>query len=275
MILLFDKNIATVTEAEVKPYVGYQEFGVEASCAPVEEEETQEASEEEAKGPEESEESRQNRWREAMEEEYRQKITTAEQILDQAKAEAEKLREEARQEGRKDGFEEGKRLGYTEGYADGEREAMESHREACQKELDDLQNHIAETIRDMGNQKNKVLEKYLDNLKDISLAVAEKIIQTSLKSSSEIIKRMIVVSTEKLKKVAWAKIYVGRSGTGLNVQGDTELLHELTKLSDNVKIVVMNEEPGTCIIELPSEIIDVSVGTQLENIRGILENARL
>ena len=41
-----------------------------------------------------------------------------------------------------------------------------------------------------------------------------------------------------------------------------------------MKIVVMEEEPGTCIIELPSEIIDLSTGTQLENIRGILENAR-
>ena len=37
----------------------------------------------------------------------------------------------------------------------------------------------------------------------------------------------------------------------------------------------MEEESGTCIVELPNEIIDVSAGTQLENISGILENARL
>ena len=70
-------------------------------------------------------------------------------------------------------------------------------------------------------------------------------------------------------------IYIGKEEPGINIQGDAELIHELSKLSENVKIVVMEEESGTCIVELPNEIIDVSAGTQLENIRGILENARL
>jgi flagellar assembly protein FliH len=31
--------------------------------------------------------------------------------------------------------------------------------------------------------------------------------------------------------------------------------------------------PGTCIIELPDQIIDASASTQIENIRGIMKSA--
>lgn len=43
-----------------------------------------------------------------------------------------------------------------------------------------------------------------------------------------------------------------------------------------MKIIMMeNSEEGTCIIELPDEIVDASVSTQLENIKDVLNNARL
>ena len=294
MTLLFELDEEAYAPREVKPFEGYREFTVHPQKkqeeADVDTKEGQEPLEapsdtdfeprepdEEQKEQEEEETQREKRRiLETCEAECQERLRQAEEILNTAREEADKMREEALSEGRQAGYEEGLKSGYDEGYADGEQKALESHREACEQELEALRSQVADTIRDMGHLKEKMLEKYLDNLKDISLAVAEKIVQTSLKSSSEIIKRMIVVSTEKLKKVAWAKIYIGRGDdSGLSVRGDSELIHELTKLSDNVKIVVMDEEPGTCIIELPSEIIDVSAGTQLENIKGILENARL
>lgn len=281
MTLFFEKVDEKAIPGIVKPYVPEVEFltddPVKEPGIVAESEEAESAGDGESPVVDAEAKVREaeEKWKAVYEEEYKRKIAQAEEILNAAQEEAVRLREEAGRTGREEGYEAGKQEGYDEGYADGERRALEAHRENCQRELDRLQDQVTGTIRDMGNLKDKVLEQYLDNLKDISLAVAEKIIHTSLKSSGEIIKRMIVVSTEKLKKVAWAKIYIGRNESGINIQGDAELMHELTKLSDNVKIVVMNEEPGTCIIELPNEIIDVSAGTQLENIRGILENARL
>ena len=59
------------------------------------------------------------------------------------------------------------------------------------------------------------------------------------------------------------------------MSADTEFVNALAHLSDNVKIVSMdNDEAGVCIIELPNEIIDASVNTQLENIKDILNNGR-
>ena len=45
----------------------------------------------------------------------------------------------------------------------------------------------------------------------------------------------------------------------------------LAGLSDHIKIIPMaDDESGTCIIEMPDEIIDASASTQLNNLRDIL-----
>lgn len=196
------------------------------------------------------------------------RLWKAEALLERAREEAENIRQEAYEEGFEQGKEEGRQAGREAAY--------QEEQQTIKEELHNLAQKIGQYAADMEIQKEKVLEEYLDDLKNISLAIGEKIVQTSLKSSSEVIKRMIVAATEKLKKTAWAKIYVARTNEELDIQGDLQLLKELAKLSDNVKIVVMEDaEPGTCIIELPQEIIDISTGTQMENIRDILNNARL
>ena len=131
-------------------------------------------------------------------------------------------------------------------------------------------------LQSVAVEKEKLLEQYVDDRKKISLAIAEKIVQTSLQSSSDIIKRMILAATDKITKKQWAKIYITKCNTGVSMEVDAEFLEALSRLSDNVKIVTMdNGEEGTCIIELPDEIIDASVGTQLENIKDILNNVRV
>ena len=50
-----------------------------------------------------------------------------------------------------------------------------------------------------------------------------------------------------------------------------QLAKALSHVSDRVRLTPMTEEEsGTCIIEMPDEIIDASVSTQLENIRTVL-----
>jgi flagellar assembly protein FliH len=57
-------------------------------------------------------------------------------------------------------------------------------------------------------------------------------------------------------------------------QVPASLASALAALSDRVRIVpVAGDEPGTCIIEMPDEIVDASAETQLNNIRGIVMNA--
>lgn len=188
----------------------------------------------------------------------------ADRIISDAREQAELLREQA--------YNEGKESGQQDGF----REAHEEQRALLDEELLQLRKYITEIVNDVSHEKDKVLEQYIDDLKRISLAVAEKIIQTSLQSSSDIIKRMILSATDKIRKKQWAKIYVTKCGTGISMEVDTEFLEALSGLSDNIKLITMdNGEDGTCIIELPDEIIDASVSTQLENIKDILNNVRV
>lgn len=188
----------------------------------------------------------------------------ADQIISDAREQAAYLREQA--------YNEGKEAGQQDGF----QAAHEEQRELLDEELANLRRYITDIVNDVSHEKDKILEQYIDDLKRISLAVAEKIIQTSLQSSSDIIKRMILSATDKIRKKQWAKIYVTKCDTGISMEVDTEFLEALSALSDNIKLITMdNGEDGTCIIELPDEIIDASVSTQLENIKDILNNVRV
>ncbi|WP_347562711.1 FliH/SctL family protein [Clostridium sp. HBUAS56010] len=199
---------------------------------------------------------------------YEKAQRESEEILSSAGEEAEKICIEAK--------ENGYREGYDAGLLEGTDKAYQDHKMELDQQLEQFKTEFKASIENVTREKDKLLEKYIDDLKKITMSIAEKVIQTSLKSSGEIIKRMIVSAAGKLKKTQWVKIYVSQKDAGMMIQGDVGLLNELSHVSGNIKIISMDHaEDGTCIIELPEEVIDVSVNTQIENIKGILNNARL
>lgn len=151
-------------------------------------------------------------------------VRQAERILEDARKGAARIEEEA--------WQEAYRKGEKEGYKEGVKKAMEENSRRFEEELNDLKQKIARYVKDVGDEKEKLLEQYIDNLKNIALAIGEKIVQTSLKSSEDVIERMILAATEKLKKSAWAKIYIGSGREMLDIQGDAEFLRSLSNLAD-------------------------------------------
>ena len=174
-----------------------------------------------------------------------------------AKAEAEK--ELARADGYRQGYGEGLRQARVEGAAQ-----IEEHRK-----------QEAERIRSFLEQaaaaRDSLLEQAQNELCELSLAVAEKVIHISLRTSRDVIARMIQVATEKLKRREWVHIYVGGYEARDLAQITPELTTALAGLSEHIKIIPMSDdELGACIIEMPDEIIDASASTQLNNIRDVL-----
>ncbi len=244
---------------DIRPYDFFAGFRIERTINAEEPEE-----EEEVDGGAKDEEQEERFATEAANEIIAEAEKKAEQILADARGQADILRQKAFRDG------------YEEGRQDGTREAYEEQRRLLDEEVSQLQSNAADVIKSVSIEKTKLLEQYVDDLKRISLAVAEKIIQTSLQSSGDIVKRMILAATDKITKKQWAKIYITKCDTGISMDVDTEFLDAMSKLSDNIKIITMdNGEEGTCIIELPDEIIDASVSTQLENIKDILNNVRV
>ena len=142
--------------------------------------------------------------------------------------------------------------------------ALENQRREVQKE-------VAAFLEKASQARDDLMEKARDELCDLSITVAEKIIHISLKSSREVIGRMIQMATDRLKRREWVRIYVGGCDARELAEITPELTTALSGLSDNIKLIPLaDDESGTCIIEMPDEIIDASVSTQIHNLRDIL-----
>ncbi|MFR1832476.1 MAG: FliH/SctL family protein [Lachnospiraceae bacterium] len=189
------------------------------------------------------------------------------ELIEKAEEQADSLREEASKEGYESGYEEGLSKGRLQA-------AEELHRENDARRRE-FEGQIQEALASVEKAKKRCIKEYLDELRDCSIAVAEKVIHISLKASGDVIRRMILAETEKLKKTSWVKIYISKLDYEMMAEADANVVEELSRLSDNIKFIVMEKEgDGSCIIETPEEIIDISVDTQMENIKEIAQNVQ-
>jgi flagellar assembly protein FliH len=187
----------------------------------------------------------------------------ARKILERAAQEAEQIREDARQ------------LGFAEGRNDGFQQGMQEARQegeiAVKKRCDELAAEVEQFISHANAALEQQLDDNLNDLRDLAISIAEKVICVSLKSSTEVIGRMIQTALDKRKKQEWVRIYVSESDARHLTKMNAALTDALSSLSDRVRIIPMSDdEAGACIVELPDEIIDASASTQLNNIRNLL-----
>ena len=174
-------------------------------------------------------------------------LEKAQRIIDTAEKEAQRFRE-----------------GYEKGKEEAEERILSEHAE----ELDDFRQELNRTLRTVEDAKTERLYRYMDELKDVAITVAEKVIYVSLRSSGEVIRRMILKEAERIKKTAWLKIHIDRLDYEMLVETDADVASELSQVSDNIKFVIVEkEEPGTLILETQEEIVDAGIGTQMENLR--------
>ena len=200
----------------------------------------------------------------------------AELILKQAREEAEQFVEQARAEVllELDGIRAGARdEGYREGYAQGAAKAMEDAIRDREAAAERMEKDVAEFLEKASLAREEMLGQTREEMLDLCIAIAEKVVRVSLRSSSEVIVRMIQTATERMKRQEWVHIYI----PGCDARGVAQISPALTTtlggLSQHIKVIPMgDEEDGTCIVETPEEIIDASVSTQMSNIRDILRD---
>ena len=199
----------------------------------------------------------------------------AEAILADAEREAEQYKERLRAEleeqmeaARRDAREEG----YSRGYAEGMAQAMQEGKEASERLALEQIKGVESFLEAAARSRDKMLDDSREELKDLAVAIAEKVIHVSLKNSSDIILRMVDAATDTHKRCEWAHIYLADCDVGGKAYTVPELTAALSHLADRVRVIPMpDEESGTCIVELPDVIYDASVSTQLENIKEVLD----
>lgn len=181
------------------------------------------------------------------------------QARDSMEEELEQLRQAAREEG------------YHQGYGEGMAGAIAETKAQREAQAVQMQRELRDYLEKASLAQAELIDQVQDELRDLSIAIAEKVVQISLKSSGEIVGRMIRAATEKLKRREWVHIYIAGCDAKGMAQVAPSLTVALSALSEHVKILPMaDDESGTCIIEMPDEIIDASASTQLSNIREIL-----
>lgn len=196
----------------------------------------------------------------------------AEALLKDAREQAKKIMEQARREAEKV-YNDAKDAGRQDGYAAGVAEALEVSARKQEEQAAQLAEEIHRFIERANAALDKQLDDNMDDLRDLAIAIAEKVICVSLKSSTEIIGRMVQTALDKRKQREWVRIYIAECDARRMAQMPAALMSAITSLSDRVRIVPMaDDESGTCVIEMPEEIVDASVSTQLNNVRELLMN---
>ena len=187
-----------------------------------------------------------------------------ERLREELSAEAEAAKREAREEG------------YSRGYAEGMAQAMQEGKEECERMALEQVKAIESLLEAAARARDKMLDDSREELKNLAVAVAEKVIHISLKNSSDIILRMVDAATDTHKRCEWAHIYLADCDVGGKAYTVPELTSALSHIADRVRVIPMpEEESGTCIVEMPDVIYDASVSTQLETIKEVLEGAAL
>ena len=191
----------------------------------------------------------------------------AEEILDQARLEAELKAQELYESSRQSGLEAGR----AEGLAQGAAQALQEGQRAQQRQAEELAAEFDRFLERAGASLDRQMDDNVEELRDLAIAIAEKVVCVSLKSSSEVICRMIQTAIDKRKRREWAHIYIAECDAKHLSRVPAALMNALSALSDRVRIIPMaDDESGTCIIEMPDEIVDASASTQLNNLRTIL-----
>ena len=185
-----------------------------------------------------------------------------EQAREAAKLEAEEIYRTAQEEGRQDGYQEGVAQAMEEGKAQQELAAAR------------MQDEVEKFLEQASATLDRQLDENLNELRDLAIAIAEKVVCISLRSSTEIIGRMVQAALDKRKHREWIHIYISESDAKRMSQIPASLAAAVSGISDRVRIIPMaDDDSGTCVIEMPDEIIDASASTQMGNIRALLSNS--
>ena len=192
----------------------------------------------------------------------------AEQYKETARAEVEAEMEEARKAAREEG--------YSRGYAEGMAEAMQEGKLERERMTLEQIKGIEAFLEQAARERDRMLDNAREELKDLAVAIAEKIIHVSLRNSSDIILRMVDSATDTHKRCEWAHVYVSDCDVGGKAYTVPELTAALNHIAERVRVIPMpDEEAGTCIVEMPDVILDASVSTQLENVKETLDGVVL
>lgn len=177
------------------------------------------------------------------------------EILARAVAEGNTLAEKAKNEGYLQGF--------SEGFEEAKREYVAENGPKAQA-ISELLNELSDMERDM-------VSKNEDGLIRLTLAVAEKILGSELKTDPKLILGMLHEALDQNRREEHIRITLSPDLLPVEASAAEEVRALIERKSPAISVVVDRDmQPGGCTVETSRGITDIGISTQLSNIQGTL-----
>lgn len=183
----------------------------------------------------------------------------AERIREEARAEAEDLKREAREQGYADGLKEG----VEEGRSQGREEGVGELREALDRWLT-MGDALTEAWRAR-------FDALLAEVKDLSVAIAEKLVLKQLEADPDTVLGVVRDSLRHAAEAERVTVLVNPADLAL-VRAAKEDLLGVLQGTERFEIVEADKvEPGSCLVETRTQVIDATRKSRLEDARSVMD----
>jgi len=190
----------------------------------------------------------------------------AQKIIENANGQAKKIIQNAGQKVQTE-MERAQKVGYEKGFALGKEKAEENMQSGVDELLD--------IIKSMEEAKQSILQRCENELKDLALNIAKRIIDTELEKHDSLFLSLYKSAIKQHNEPKWLKVTVSQCEAEF-ATSNADLLLSMSKGAQDIKFTILeNAVRGTCIVETPLSITDASVETQLHKLEEAFGNAEV
>lgn len=196
----------------------------------------------------------------------------AKQIVAEAKRQGETIFEEAREQGYAEGFAKGLTEGREQGMKEGREEGLALTKVKLEEKLQQIQMEAKDTIDQAENVRAQLLAGAEEEVVELVMTIASKVIHSHVEVKRDTVVRLAAEALERAISAGYYTIFVN--------PGDVELLREyISELrrsaSGGARIHIIADSsisPGGCKVETEHGLVDMTLESQLEQIRRALRD---
>ena len=200
----------------------------------------------------------------------------AQETLDAAHKEAEKIVEDTRKEA-EELLEKVHKEGYDAGYKDGKEQGIADGKEKIQEELDDTirqaNDQAQKTIQDAKEQTSEYFIRAEDDIVAVVVMAIEKILPQHFLDTPQVILPVVREAIKHVRDQKEVKVHVDPDSYDLVLMARAEFQSMLTDGTATVEIISDDAlKPGDCVIETPNGGVDARLSTQIGLMKRAVES---
>ncbi|MBQ3443923.1 MAG: flagellar assembly protein FliH [Selenomonadaceae bacterium] len=200
----------------------------------------------------------------------------AQEMLDKATAESEKIVNDTKAEA-KELLDKVQKEGYDAGYKDGKAKGIKDGKEKIEDELKNIirqaNDKAQKTLRDAKEQTAEYFIRAEDDIVAVVVMAIEKILPQHFLDTPQVILPVVREAIKHVRDQKEVKVHVDPDSYDLVLMARTEFQSMLTDGTATVEIISDEAlKPGDCVIETPNGGVDARLSTQIGLMKRAVES---